>query len=45
MIAYKCWKHFFLGVADTNEALQRRKEHYRKELQEQIAEKHRNKKR
>ncbi|KAM7389001.1 hypothetical protein PAMP_023001 [Pampus punctatissimus] len=34
-----------IGAADTEEALQRRKECYRKELQEQIAEQHRNKKR
>ncbi|KAM6924017.1 centrosome and spindle pole associated protein 1-like [Xenentodon cancila] len=34
-----------IGVADTCEALQRRKERYRQELQEQIAEQHRNKKR
>lgn len=33
------------GAADTDEALQRRKERYRQELQEQIAEQHRNKKR
>uniref|UniRef100_A0A671X1V6 Uncharacterized protein n=1 Tax=Sparus aurata TaxID=8175 RepID=A0A671X1V6_SPAAU len=35
----------FLGTADTEDALQRRKERYRQELQEQIAEQHRNKKR
>ncbi|XP_053179175.1 centrosome and spindle pole-associated protein 1-like isoform X2 [Scomber japonicus] len=34
-----------IGAADTDEALQRRKESYRQELQEQIAEQHRNKKR
>ncbi|XP_041845491.1 centrosome and spindle pole-associated protein 1-like isoform X2 [Melanotaenia boesemani] len=34
-----------IGAADTDEALQRRKERYRHELQEQIAEQHRNKKR
>ncbi|XP_044220221.1 centrosome and spindle pole-associated protein 1-like isoform X1 [Thunnus albacares] len=34
-----------IGAADTDEALQRRKECYRQELQEQIAEQHRNKKR
>ncbi|XP_037318345.2 centrosome and spindle pole-associated protein 1-like isoform X2 [Pungitius pungitius] len=34
-----------IGAADTEEALQRRKERYRQELQEQIAEQHRNKKR
>ncbi|KAM9741220.1 centrosome and spindle pole-associated protein 1-like isoform 4-T4 [Menidia menidia] len=34
-----------IGAADTDEALQRRKELYRQELQEQIAEQHRNKKR
>lgn len=34
-----------IGVADTEDALQRRKERYRQELQEQIAEQHRNKKR
>ncbi|XP_025754249.1 centrosome and spindle pole-associated protein 1 isoform X3 [Oreochromis niloticus] len=34
-----------IGTADTREALQRRKERYRQELQEQIAEQHRNKKR
>ncbi|XP_014822469.1 PREDICTED: centrosome and spindle pole-associated protein 1-like isoform X1 [Poecilia mexicana] len=34
-----------IGAADTNEALQRKKERYRQELQEQIAEQHRNKKR
>nr|XP_019942477.1 PREDICTED: centrosome and spindle pole-associated protein 1 [Paralichthys olivaceus] len=34
-----------IGAADTDEALQRRKERYRQELQEQIAEQHRNKKR
>ncbi|XP_034453336.1 centrosome and spindle pole-associated protein 1-like isoform X4 [Hippoglossus hippoglossus] len=34
-----------IGAADTDEALRRRKEHYRHELQEQIAEQHRNKKR
>ncbi|XP_078809830.1 centrosome and spindle pole-associated protein 1 isoform X9 [Oryzias latipes] len=32
------------GAGDTDEALQRRKERYRQELQEQIAEQHRNKK-
>ena len=37
--------NFFSGAADTDEALQRRKESYRQELQEQIAEQHRNKKR
>lgn len=35
----------FSGVADTEDALQRRKMRYRQELQEQIAEQHRNKKR
>lgn len=35
----------FSGAADTEDALQRRKERYRHELQEQIAEQHRNKKR
>ncbi|XP_060935736.1 centrosome and spindle pole associated protein 1-like [Limanda limanda] len=34
-----------IGAADTDEALRRRKEHYRHELQEQIAEQHMNKKR
>ncbi|XP_045885845.1 centrosome and spindle pole associated protein 1-like isoform X2 [Micropterus dolomieu] len=34
-----------IGVADTEDALQRRKMRYRQELQEQIAEQHRNKKR
>ncbi|XP_071313549.1 centrosome and spindle pole-associated protein 1-like isoform X2 [Trachinotus anak] len=34
-----------IGTADTDEALWRRKERYRQELQEQIAEQHRNKKR
>ncbi|XP_034738938.1 centrosome and spindle pole-associated protein 1-like [Etheostoma cragini] len=34
-----------IGTADTADALQRRKERYRQELQEQIAEQHRNKKR
>ncbi|XP_054453960.1 centrosome and spindle pole associated protein 1-like isoform X3 [Anoplopoma fimbria] len=34
-----------IGAADTEDALQRRKERYRQELQEQIAEQHRNKKR
>lgn len=34
-----------IGAADTNETLQRRKERYRKELQDQIAEQHQNKKR
>ncbi|XP_032411401.1 centrosome and spindle pole-associated protein 1-like isoform X1 [Xiphophorus hellerii] len=34
-----------IGAADTNEALQRKKERYRQELQEQIAEQLRNKKR
>ncbi|XP_074530747.1 centrosome and spindle pole-associated protein 1-like [Halichoeres trimaculatus] len=34
-----------IGIADTKDALQRRKERYRQELQEQIAEQHRNKKR
>lgn len=34
----------FSGAADTEDALQRRKERYRQELQEQIAEQHRNKK-
>ncbi|XP_075959153.1 centrosome and spindle pole associated protein 1-like isoform X4 [Anarhichas minor] len=34
-----------IGAADTEDALQRRKERYRRELQEQIAEQHRNKKR
>ncbi|XP_074503831.1 centrosome and spindle pole associated protein 1-like isoform X2 [Sebastes fasciatus] len=34
-----------IGAADTKDALQRRKERYRQELQEQIAEQHRNKKR
>ncbi|XP_043982146.1 centrosome and spindle pole-associated protein 1-like [Gambusia affinis] len=34
-----------IGAADTNEALQRKKERYRHELQEQIAEQLRNKKR
>lgn len=34
-----------IGTADTREALQRRKERYRQELQEQIAEQHCNKKR
>uniref|UniRef100_UPI0037E725E6 centrosome and spindle pole-associated protein 1-like n=1 Tax=Semicossyphus pulcher TaxID=241346 RepID=UPI0037E725E6 len=34
-----------IGVADTKDALQRRKERYRQDLQEQIAEQHRNKKR
>ncbi|CAK6969350.1 centrosome and spindle pole-associated protein 1-like isoform X2 [Scomber scombrus] len=34
-----------IGAADTDEVLQRRKESYRQELQEQIAEQHRNKKR
>ncbi|KAK2849525.1 hypothetical protein Q5P01_009359 [Channa striata] len=34
-----------IGAADTDEAIQRRKERYRQELQEQIAEQHRNKKR
>ncbi|XP_072252333.1 LOW QUALITY PROTEIN: centrosome and spindle pole-associated protein 1-like [Leuresthes tenuis] len=34
-----------IGAADTDETLQRRKERYRQELQEQIAEQHRNKKR
>ncbi|XP_034545980.1 centrosome and spindle pole associated protein 1-like isoform X2 [Notolabrus celidotus] len=34
-----------IGLADTKDALQRRKERYRQELQEQIAEQHRNKKR
>ncbi|KAF7657308.1 hypothetical protein LDENG_00028880, partial [Lucifuga dentata] len=34
-----------IGAADTEEALQRRKERYRQELQEQIAEQHRNRKR
>lgn len=33
------------GAADTDEALQRKKERYRQELQEQIAEQQRNKKR
>ncbi|XP_036933606.1 centrosome and spindle pole associated protein 1-like isoform X2 [Acanthopagrus latus] len=33
-----------IGAADTEDALQRRKERYRQELQEQIAEQHRNKK-
>lgn len=36
---------FFSGAADTDETLQRRKERYRQELQEQIAEQHRNRKR
>lgn len=35
----------FTGAADTDDALQRRKERYRQELQEQIAEQQRNKKR
>lgn len=35
----------FSGAVDTHEALQRRKERYRQELQEQMAEQHRNKKR
>ncbi|KAM9376712.1 centrosome and spindle pole-associated protein 1-like isoform 2-T3 [Pholidichthys leucotaenia] len=35
----------FIGTADTDEALQKKKERYRKELQAQIAEQHRNKKR
>ncbi|XP_041653629.1 centrosome and spindle pole associated protein 1-like [Cheilinus undulatus] len=34
-----------IGFADTKDALQRRKERYRQELQEQIAEQHRNRKR
>ncbi|XP_026214375.1 centrosome and spindle pole associated protein 1-like [Anabas testudineus] len=34
-----------IGAADTDETLQRRKERYRQELQEQIAEQHRNRKR
>ncbi|KAA8589140.1 hypothetical protein FQN60_010485 [Etheostoma spectabile] len=34
-----------IGTADTADALRRRKERYRQELQEQIAEQHRNKKR
>ncbi|XP_035525770.1 centrosome and spindle pole associated protein 1-like isoform X1 [Morone saxatilis] len=34
-----------IGTADTEDSLQRRKERYRLELQEQIAEQHRNKKR
>ncbi|KAM4732444.1 centrosome and spindle pole associated protein 1 isoform 2-T2 [Anableps anableps] len=34
-----------IGAADTEEALQRKKERYRQELQEQIAEQHLNKKR
>ncbi|KAM9356849.1 centrosome and spindle pole-associated protein 1-like [Symphorus nematophorus] len=34
-----------IGAVDTEDALQRRKERYRQELQEQIAEQHRNKKR
>ncbi|XP_029917336.1 centrosome and spindle pole-associated protein 1-like isoform X2 [Myripristis murdjan] len=34
-----------IGAADAEEALQRRKERYRQELQEQIAEQHRNRKR
>ncbi|XP_068570311.1 centrosome and spindle pole-associated protein 1-like isoform X2 [Cebidichthys violaceus] len=34
-----------IGAADTEDALQRRKERYRRELQEQIAEQHKNKKR
>uniref|UniRef100_A0A3B5B6F5 Centrosome and spindle pole associated protein 1-like n=1 Tax=Stegastes partitus TaxID=144197 RepID=A0A3B5B6F5_9TELE len=34
-----------IGAADTDEALQRRKDRYRQELEEQIAEQHRNKKR
>lgn len=34
-----------IGAADTDEALQRKKERYRQELQEQIAEQQRNKKR
>ncbi|XP_017278653.1 centrosome and spindle pole associated protein 1-like isoform X2 [Kryptolebias marmoratus] len=34
-----------IGAADSDEALQRKKERYRQELQEQIAEQHRNKKR
>ncbi|XP_027140182.1 centrosome and spindle pole associated protein 1 isoform X3 [Larimichthys crocea] len=34
-----------IGAVDTEDALQRRKELYRQELQEQIAEQHRNKKR
>ncbi|XP_061582397.1 centrosome and spindle pole-associated protein 1-like isoform X3 [Cololabis saira] len=34
-----------IGAADTCEALQKRKERYRRELEEQIAEQHRNKKR
>ncbi|KAM8910272.1 centrosome and spindle pole-associated protein 1-like isoform 2-T7 [Spinachia spinachia] len=34
-----------IGAADGEDALQRRKERYRQELQEQIAEQHRNKKR
>ncbi|KAK9517588.1 hypothetical protein VZT92_022947 [Zoarces viviparus] len=34
-----------IGAADTEDALQRRKERYRRELQEQIAEQHRKKKR
>lgn len=33
------------GAADTEDALRRRKERYRQELQEQIAEQQRNKKR
>lgn len=35
----------FLGGADTEDTLQKKKERYRQELQEQIAEQHRNKKR
>ncbi|CAN9514679.1 unnamed protein product [Ophioblennius macclurei] len=34
-----------IGAADTDEVIQRKKDRYRKELQEQIAEQHRNKKR
>ncbi|XP_035983224.1 centrosome and spindle pole-associated protein 1 isoform X2 [Fundulus heteroclitus] len=34
-----------IGAAETEEALQRKKERYRQELQQQIAEQHRNKKR
>ncbi|XP_040030485.2 centrosome and spindle pole-associated protein 1 isoform X2 [Gasterosteus aculeatus] len=34
-----------IGAVDAEDALQRKKEHYRQELQEQIAEQHRNKKR
>ena len=46
MIFLKCGDMACLtGAADADAALQRRKERYRQELQEQIAEQQRNKKR